>query len=49
MVDNRAEQDLPLPTRVALLEARVRLIVLVLKGAIALIVSTMVAYIASRW
>jgi NifU-like protein involved in Fe-S cluster formation len=36
--------DLPLLTRVALLEARMRLVVLVLKGAVAVIATSLIAF-----
>ena len=42
MVDQSTE-ELPLPTRVALLEARVRLIALVLKWLVGGLVTTLVA------
>jgi hypothetical protein len=43
MVD-APHDDLPLLTRVALLEARVRLITIVLKGAVATIAAALIAF-----
>jgi hypothetical protein len=44
MADAPKDADLPLLTRIALLEARVRLITIVLKAAVAVIVSSLLAY-----
>jgi hypothetical protein len=44
MVDAPKAEDLPLQTRIALLEAKVRMISIILKGAVIAIASSLIAF-----
>jgi hypothetical protein len=44
VVDSPKPDELPLLTRIALLEAKVRLISIVMKGFVALIATSLIAY-----
>jgi tetrahydromethanopterin S-methyltransferase subunit B len=45
MVDTPKPEELPLPTRVAVLEAKVRLLSIVMKWLIGLMVTSLLAYV----